>query len=202
MPAWEVFVLQTPGAGGAAAGALFPVLGAGTEAVAPRHPLSSGSPPELLPLGFVPAASGRAHGRSSASFLRGAPVQFQFPNEKQRMEALQMGRRFHGLSWQSQPRTASPAALLGHWEPSTAVSRDSELLKPNPSLPPAAPEVLEPLLRRRTRTSAVWGVEGIGNKPDPQLGSAGWVPAGGHQDKWISLALAPAPAGWQGEGDV
>lgn len=173
MPAWEVFVLQTPGAGGAAAGVLFPVLGAGTEAVAPRHPLSSGSPLELLPLGFVPAASGRAHGRSSASFLRGAPVQFQFPNEKQRMEALQMGRRFHGLSWQSQPRTASPAALLGHWEPSTAASRDSELLKPNPSLPPAAPEVLEPLLRRRTRTSAVWGVEGIGNKPDPKLGSAG-----------------------------
>lgn len=104
-----------------------------------------------------------------------------------------MGRRFHGLSWRSQPRTASPAALLGPWEPSAAASRDSELLKPNPSLPSAAPEVLEPLLRRRTRTSAVWGVEGIGNKPNPELGSAGWVPAGGHQDKLISLALAPAP---------
>lgn len=71
------------------------------------------------------------------------PSKFQFPNEKQRTEALQMGRCFHGLSWRSQPRTASPAALLGPWEPSTAVSRDSELLKPNPSLPPAAPEVLE-----------------------------------------------------------
>lgn len=75
MPGWEAFVLQTPGAGGAAAGVLFPVLGAGTEAFAPGHPLSSGSLPGLFPLGFVPAASGRARGRGSASFLRGAPVQ-------------------------------------------------------------------------------------------------------------------------------
>lgn len=73
----------------------------------------SGSPPELLPLGFVPAASGRAHGHGSASFLRGAPVQFQFPNEKQRMEALQMGRPFMGSAGSPNPVLLLPLRFLG-----------------------------------------------------------------------------------------